>query len=61
MTFEAGELIKTKKTEYAVVVTIDRLKSSKRSSGNSSPPDDAYFTRELELSDEAEVTAAVTR
>ena len=25
------------------------------------PPDDAYFTRDLELSDEAEVTAAVTR
>jgi hypothetical protein len=61
VTFQPGELIDTKKSEYAVVVTIDRLKSSKRSSGNSSPPDDAYFTRELEPSDEAEVTAAVTR
>jgi hypothetical protein len=61
VTFQPGELIDTKKTEYAVVVTIDRLKSSKRSSGNSNPPDDAYFTRDLELSDEAEVTAAVTR
>jgi hypothetical protein len=61
VTFQPGELIDTKKTEYAVVVTIDRLKSSKRSAGNSSPPDDAYFTKQLELSDEAEVTAAVTQ
>ena len=61
VTLEPGEMLNTKKGDYAIAVTVDRLKSSKRSSGNSSPPDDAYFTKELELSDEAAVTAAIAR
>jgi hypothetical protein len=61
VTFEPGELIGTKKSDYAVVVTVERLKASKRSAGNSSPPDDPYFTKELTTSDEAEVTAAIAR
>jgi hypothetical protein len=61
VTFEAGELMEVKPPEYPIVVTVDRLKSSKRSAGNSNPPDDAYFTKELELTDEAEVTAAIAQ
>jgi hypothetical protein len=44
-----------------VVVTVDRLKGSKRSFGSSSPPDDEYFTKELDLSEEAEVTAGIAK
>ena len=44
--FEAGELIDTKQSEYAVVVTVERLKTSKRSWGSQAPPDDNYFTKE---------------
>jgi hypothetical protein len=61
LTFGPGELIDTKKADYAIVVTVERLKASKRSAGNSSPPDDAYFSKELTSSDEAEVTAAIAR
>lgn len=61
VTFEPGELKDTKSAEYAIVVTVERLKASKRSSGNSSPPDDAYFTKDLSPGDEAEVTAALAQ
>ena len=61
LSLEPGELIDTKNTEYAVVVTVERLKASKKSSGNSNPPDDSYFSKELSDSDEAEVTAAISR
>jgi hypothetical protein len=61
VSFEPGELLDTKNTEYAVVVTVERLKASKKSPGNSTPPDDAYFSKELSDSDEAEVTAAISR
>lgn len=61
VTFEPGELKDTKSAEYAIVVTVERLKASKRSSGNSSPPDDAYFTKDLTPGDEAEVTAALAQ
>jgi len=59
--FEAGELIDTKQSEYAVVVTIERLKTSKRSWGSETPPDDNYFTKDLSEFDEAEVTAALSK
>ncbi len=59
VTFEPGELTETKDKEYAVVITVERLKTSKRSSGNNSPPDDAYFTRELPAEEEAKVTTAL--
>jgi len=61
VSLEPGELIDTKNTDYAVVVTVERLKASKKSPGNSNPPDDAYFTKELSEPDEAEVTVAISR
>jgi hypothetical protein len=59
--FEAGELIDTKQSEYAVIVTVERLKASKRSWGSKMPPDDNYFTQDLSEFDEAEVTAALSK
>ena len=43
--FEAGELIDTKQSEYAVVVTIERLKTSKRSWGSEIPPTTIFSPR----------------
>jgi len=56
VSFEPGELVTTKQNEYAVVVTVERLQSSKRSGGRTDPPDDTYFTKHLTFQEEAVLT-----
>jgi hypothetical protein len=59
VSFEPGDLPATKENETAVVVTVERLQSSKRSSGRNEPPDDAYFSNYLSFQEEAAVTTTI--
>jgi hypothetical protein len=63
VSFEPTDLPAIAPDEYGVVVTVERLKLSKRSSGSSVPPDDSYFkeVKEDEANEaEAEVTTAIS-
>jgi hypothetical protein len=57
--FEPTELPLTDKKEYGIVVTVERLKANKRSSGSDRPPDESYFKRELSYENEAQVTTRI--
>jgi hypothetical protein len=59
--FAPGEIPSIKDTEYAVILTVDRGKTVRRSSGNDNPPDDSYFKEELTSGQEASVTTNLAR
>jgi hypothetical protein len=59
VSFEPGDLLATKGNETALLITVERLQSSKRSSGRTDPPDDTYFSSYLTFQEEATVTTAI--
>jgi len=61
LTLEPFQERTSQQSRIAVVVTVERLKSSKRSWFNASPPDDSYFTKEQGGPEEGEITKAICR
>jgi hypothetical protein len=59
VSLEPGELPSTKENDYAILVTVEHLFTSKRSAGNSTPPSDPYFTAPLSFQEEGVVTTSI--
>lgn len=52
ITFKPTELESNSDNEYSILVTIDRLRESKRSYGNEQPPSESWFTTYLSYEEE---------